>query len=118
MKYLLLLLLSFNVYGADWTASDTARETAWHAVNLVDWGQTLDIVREREAGYSRYERNPLLGKHPSRNRVNTYFALSHIAHYSISKWTTKYRAPWQYGTIAASGFVVGHNFYIGLSAAY
>lgn len=118
MKILLLLLLPFNVFASDWSTADTWRESSWHVINLIDWGQTLDIVREHEAGGTRFERNPILGKHPSRSRVNTYFALSHLAHYGISKWTTKYRTPWQYGSIGVSGFIVGRNFYIGLSFGY
>jgi len=118
MKYLLLLLLSFNVYGADWSTADTKREVTWQVINLIDWGQTLDIVRDQEAGNLRYEQNPILGNNPSRGKINTYFALSHVAHYGISRWSTKYRSHWQYATIVVSGFIVGRNFYIGLSLGY
>lgn len=38
---------------------------------LIDWRQTLVIARP--GGW--YERNPLLGRDPSRARVHAYFAL-------------------------------------------
>lgn len=38
---------------------------------LVDWAQTVQIAKHPERWY---ERNPLLGKHPSVRRVHLWFA--------------------------------------------
>ena len=46
------------------------------------WGQALDLIER--PGY--FEKNPLLGEHPSRAAVNMYFAS--IAVYWTGRWTS------------------------------
>ena len=43
---------------------------------VIDWRQTLTIARNP---WRWYERNPILGKHPSTGRVHVWFALVSIA---------------------------------------
>ena len=93
----------------NWSQADTARELTWTALHAVDWGQTLDISDHPERFY---EINPCLGEHPSRGKVNRYFALGTIAHPLISgALSPKYRVWWQYVSIGISGGVVIHNHF-------
>ena len=43
---------------------------------VIDWRQTLTIARNPQRWY---ERNPILGEHPSAGRVHAWFALVSIA---------------------------------------
>ena len=114
--FTLILLLSSPVYAIDWSKEDTAREVVWQILHVVDWGQTLDIARQP---HKYHELNPILGKHPSVGKVNTYMALSAVAHLGISLALPKeYRKWFQYLTIGATGSLVVHNFNIGLKVRF
>lgn len=113
MKYLLLLLLSFNVYGADWSSADTKREVSWQVINFIDYRQTSNISEPH------YEQNPFLGKHPSQGEIDKYFAVSALTHYVTSRLLSfEYRRNWQWLTIGVSGSIVFHNYQIGLTVNY
>lgn len=80
-------------------------------LNIIDWGQTLDIADKPD---EFREVNPILGEHPSKGRVNTYFALASLAKLGITHiLPSKYRKWWLGFNIAVSGYCVGNNYHIG-----
>jgi hypothetical protein len=96
----------------EWTKADTAFQLGYTALHIMDWSQTLDI--ESDSRY--YERNSILGKDPSRGRVNTYFATTLGLHWLIARaLPPKWRSTFQAGTIAIQFGVVKDNFEAGVS---
>lgn len=67
-------------FGAGWDKTNTALEIGYQTAALVDWGQTLNFNANHPLGPKEHEMNPILGKHPSRGDINTYFALTGAAH--------------------------------------
>lgn len=118
-KTFLFCVLFFTpcVNASDWTDADTWRESTWQVINIIDWGQTLDITNQcqDQTGRYKYETNPLLSKCPTRSEVNRYFITSAITHGLISNYLpTKYREAFQYVTIGFSAQMVIDNYRIGL----
>lgn len=117
---LILLLLACPAHADEWTQADTAREVAYLALHVVDWGQTLYIAdHPREF----HECNPILGSHPSRGEVNAYFIATGLLHPVVSYGLRKY-APdgwvqaWQYGTSAMEIICIGNNLAIGVGFGF
>ncbi|MEK7593512.1 MAG: hypothetical protein AAB464_02245 [Patescibacteria group bacterium] len=107
-----LALAEDEWWGKDWTNKDTAREVVYSALHIADWGQTRYIAKNPQ---KFYERNPLLGKHPSVGKVDTYFFGGLVAHAAISYiLPPKYRWVWQYVGIGMEGGAVAHNASIGI----
>lgn len=95
-----------------WTKDQVIMQGIVSSLNVIDWGQTLDIT-ERHDEY--YEINPMLGKHPDRGEVNRYFACSMVLKVLITHLLpSKYRAYWLGGNILISGYLVDHNYRVGL----
>lgn len=108
----LLLVCSIAAHADDWTKTDTGLEVAWLTLHALDWGQTRYIARNPDLFY---ERNPILGDHPSVGRVNTYFALTAIAHYGVSQWLSpSNRRIWQTVSIGFAAGTVNANYNIGV----
>lgn len=117
--FLALVLPWPPVYAENWTTADTWRESAFQVVNLIDWGQTLDISADCQAGGTKYEMNPALPTCPSRGEVNRHFAVAAGLHLLASAWIpARYRSPWQYITLGTSGAIVLHNHHIGLKVSF
>ena len=96
--------------GADWRPSDTARQAAYLALHYADWRQTIQIAEHPDY----HELNPVIGSHPSRQRVDNYFAFTALAHTAISALAPPpWRERWQYFTIATQAGVVAHNYSVG-----
>ena len=124
MKTAIIMLLLVGCAGykpAPLTKGQIVGEVAWQVIHVVDWGQTLDIA----ANPDRYhEINPIIGRHPSRGRVNLYMGASAILH-PVVTWLLPEKAEvfgfefnprwvWLGGTIATSGACVINNNSIGL----
>jgi len=114
---LLLCALCVNCASIDyrpdpWTREQAIAQGAVTLLQVIDWGQTLD-VSENPDKYR--EINPVLGDHPDRGRVNIYFACSILIKAAIT-WLlpTKWRKYWLAGNIAASGYLVKHNYNAGI----
>ena len=95
-----------------WTRDQILLQGVATTLNIIDWGQTLDIVDKPD---QYCETNKYLGKHPSRRKVNKYFACSTgfqilVTHLMPSSW----RKYWLGGNIMVSGYYVNHNYHIGL----
>jgi len=98
------------------TYSDVLLEAIFIGLVLVDWGQTLNIA-DNPQRYHEY--NPILGRHPSRGEVNTYFALAIPLHTVVTyALPQKWRKYWLVGTIVPQAVCVGNNFAIGLRVSY
>ena len=110
------LLLSCPAFAGEWTKADTAREVAYLALHVADWGQTLEIADHPEKWH---ENNPVLGDHPSRGQVNAYFIATGLLHPVVSYLLPHpYRTWWQYSTIALEVVVVGNNARIGIGFGF
>lgn len=100
------------VHASEWTKADTAWEAGYLVLHVIDWGQTRNISRRPDA---YRELNPILGSHPSIERVNTYFALTAIAHTAISyALPADWRRGWQMVSIGMEATAVSNNYKIGL----
>jgi hypothetical protein len=76
----------------EWTKLDTFTEAASLAPMVADWAQTLNIEWRNSHKHlchdklqACWERNPILGVHPSRAKVNLYFATVIVGHVLIAK---------------------------------
>jgi len=80
-------------------------------LRTMDWGTTLDMVDRPEY----YETNPILGKHPSKGNVNTYFACSMLLNYLLADFLpSDARTFWLGLNIFVSAIMVENNYSIGL----
>ena len=115
MKWSIIFLLFIGCAGykpTPLTTNQIVGEVAWQAIHVVDWGQTLDIA-DNPNEYQ--EVNPLMGKHPSRGKVNIYMASSALLHPLVTYLIPhKWRWYWIGGTIVTSGACVINNNSIGL----
>lgn len=101
---------------ADLSEGQLAAELAYTALHGLDWAQTRSIAASPRAFE---EKNILLGPHPSRSKVNAYFASTLTAHWAIAYVLPANAKPWfQSATIALELGVVAHNYHIGLSARF
>ena len=112
--FLLALCLGMaqTALAQNWSTQDKSLFVTSSALLVVDWAQTRHIARNPQLFY---EKNPILGEHPSLGRVNTYFATVLVANYFITdalspKWRTAYQA----GLIGVELVVIGNNKRIGI----
>jgi hypothetical protein len=117
---LLLLLLCGPVAASDWTTGDTVREGEYLIALAVDCGQTHDqIDRSQLHGGTYYELNPIVGRYPSRQRVDRFVIGSAILHPLVSALLPPdWRHAWQYLTIAAEVAVDVQAYKIGLAIKF
>jgi len=86
-----------------WSQADKAREAVFLTADLVDYGQTQYIAARPHCWR---EINPILGEHPSHEKVVEWFVASAAVHALITdQLPARYRPAWQYVTI---GFEVGN----------
>ena len=77
----------------------------------IDMLQTLEIANND----NYYEKNKILGKHPSETQVITYFIARGFAHYHATKMIPqKYRSLWQGYNIFYNYDVIKDNHEIGI----
>lgn len=115
---LLAVLASTSAQASTWTSEDTAWELAYLASHVADWGQTRDISAQCQTG-AYYETNPVMGKCPTSNLVNTYFLGTALAHLAVAHMLpTKYRRTFQSTTFAMQMGFVTNNANIGLSIKF
>ena len=95
-----------------WTKNQMLLQGTSLTLNVIDWGQTLDIAGNPD---EYYETNPILGEHPSRAEVNRYFACFMGAQVLITHLLpSEYRKWWLGCNIMVSGYYVQNNYRIGL----
>ena len=117
MKLLLLsLCLMPTIAHAEWSTTDTVMEATYAVVHIMDWRQTRAIVGSE--GRWR-ETNNILGDHPSRDRVDTWFAGTLAGHALVSYLLPdKCRTAWQTLTIGMEATTVVRNYQLGIKVAF
>jgi hypothetical protein len=101
MKYVIFVLVFImsgcsSICNGGWTTKDSVFEFADQGIIAADWHQTQQIVEE--PGY--YEYNPVLGRHPSMEKVNIVMASWAIVHMGIScVLKSTWRTTWQISTV-------------------
>ena len=121
MKIFILLIFGLMPslsYASDpWSPQDIALESIYVALHVVDWGQTRDIANQPDEYYEAY--NPILGKHPSKDKVDLWFVSTTITHILITNYLpSKCRPYFQGVTIGMAGTLVLINMSIGLKIAF
>ena len=93
-------------------AQDIALELLYQVALYVDYRQTRAISDSE----FYYERNPLLGEHPSASRTRNYFIAGGLAHAGITALLPqgKYRTLWQGVTLGVEAGFVYTNYQIGI----
>ncbi len=103
------------------TEGQLVGEVVFLAALAADRQQTLQLKGfcDGRSGCTVHETNPLLGREPSRSRVNNYFLGAALAHavvlYSLS---SAYRSAWIASGIAVEVAVVGRNKRLGLRVSF
>lgn len=121
-----LLLIPLNVYGFDkLDKTEIALEAAWLTLHTVDYGQTLSIAKN-PGRY--YEKNLILGRHPSEDEVHGYMIGTALLHPVITYVLPRkvdvlgvsvpVRFMWQSVSIGISGTCVVSNANIGLRIGF
>lgn len=121
MDYLFALIITATAYNlpADLTPRQKAWEQGWQAANFIDYGQTRQISVECQNGENRWELNPIMGKCPTLDQVNNYFAVYSATHYLVTKALPgEYRNYWLYGSTIAAVANVARNGAFGISLNY
>jgi hypothetical protein len=76
---ILLWLPSASWAWSNWTTEQQNWFLASNAAILGDWATTRNMTRRYAEGY--YERNPLLGRHPTTQAVDLHFVTWMVANY-------------------------------------
>ena len=99
-----------------WDEGNTVLQVPKTILTAMDLGTTLDITRHADK-YN--EVNPILGKHPSQDKVWKYFITAYIITTGItyvlpSRWSHGF----QMGMIGVEAYWVNHNLRIGLRVKF
>jgi len=115
-KAILIILLIPSLAHASWTAEDTYLQGAVVSALLIDMAQTLYIA-DNPNKYS--ELNPLLGKHPSKEKVVGYFMGAIVLHTALSYALQDRERRWFQGcTLFIETGVVLRNVSLGIGFSY
>ena len=110
----LLLLLSLQTQAQTREWSD--EEKAWGAVTgtllLADWSTSQNMSHRYNEGY--YERNLLLGQHPSSNAISLHFLIATPLIFLAADQFPEYRKTILQATSLVELIVVGNNLRLGL----
>ena len=111
-----IILIALALVGTTAQAQSwTAEERAWGAVAgtflLADWATTRYGTRHWDQGY--YETNPVLGRHPHRDRVDLHFLMVIPAVYLFADYLPAYRREFLMGVTAIELGYVAKNLRIG-----
>lgn len=118
-RFLILAVLTVLLAGcshlpvaASWDKADIALGATFLALKATDYRQTSYGAARPE----RYrEGNPLLGEHPSQEKIDLCFALSSAAELGIAHYLPpKYRKAWLIALSIISGAAVYNNYSIGI----
>lgn len=108
--HIVLALCLFPIQCEAWETIDTALLASSTTLLVVDWRQTRYIS---DGPWD--ERNPMLGTHPSKGSVDTYFLTCITAHMILStQLPEKWRRAWMGGVALISLGCVANNLSIGV----
>lgn len=98
-----------------WSHTDTVLQLTFTAVTAYDWAQTRTFLREE----SWEESNPILGKRPSRAKVNVLIGGAIVGHAAVAWLLPKpFRTQWQVLFIAVEGLAVRNNHLMGVRVQF
>ena len=93
------------------TETDKKGIIAFNILQTIDMLQTLEIANNDDY----YEKNKILGKHPSEAQVITYFISRGFAHYHVTKMIPeKYRNLWHGYNMVYNYDVIRKNHKLGI----
>ena len=121
MKKIILLIFLFvtpanaidlqKYYKEPLTTTDKKGIVIFNVLQGIDMLQTLEIANND----NYYEKNKILGKHPSESQVITYFIARGFAHYHVTKMIPqKYRNIWHGYNIVYNYDVIRDNHQLGI----
>lgn len=127
-KLLIALILLFGLSTpclAEWGKEDAALLI----LELIDWGQSRTIATEKYpegwvsandgTKYIYSEKNPLLGDHPSLEKVDIYFSLCILTNYLIAKYANeKFHKFWAYSAIIIECHAIQKNHSVGVKIKF
>ena len=116
----LCVLFSLNTQAdfKDWKKTDKILFGTYVGLNVIDVGQTFDLINCQQTNPNcRYEeRNPLIGKSPSKEKVILYKTLTTgLVYYALEKSSSEERT---IALLIINGIMLGtvaNNHNIGLS---
>jgi hypothetical protein len=117
--FIIILLILLPIYASafdKWSNKDYLLEGIFLTLHAIDYGQTLNLASHPDKWS---EGNPILGKHPSKGSVHIFMLSTAIIHIgAIHVLPKQYRPYIQCGSIAIKGFIVGHNFNLGVGVKF
>ncbi len=121
----LCVLFSLNTQAdfKDWKKTDKILFGTYVGLNVVDVGQTFDLINCQQTNPNcRYEeKNPIIGKSPSKEKVILYKALTTgLVYYSLERTPEKNRVA---TLLIINGIVLGtvlnnHNIGLGFTLRF
>ena len=119
--FLFLLVVPANAFDLEkyyqepLTEADKKGIIAFNVLQGIDMLQTLEIANND----NYYEKNKILGRHPSEFQVVTYFIARGFAHYEVTKMIPqKYRSIWHGYNIIYNYDVIRDNHEIGIRIGF
>ena len=113
MKLLFVFLSVAHAQAKEWTSEEKLWGATAGVLLLGDWATTRNMTHRYNEGY--YERNPLLGKHPTANTVNLYFLTVTPLVFLAADYFGDYRKEILQATSVLELIMVGNNLRIGLN---
>jgi hypothetical protein len=106
-----------SVFFSKMSPTELALQGLFLGLGAVDWGQTIKFTQPYN--YHASETNPLLGKHPSRARINTMIPLG-LALHTAAVWAAPrpIRNVIQALGILGEGAAVRNNFHAGVTPTW
>jgi hypothetical protein len=117
MKTVIFSILLFLSLGAQGQTKEwTTEEKTWGAVTgallLADWATSQNMSHRYNEGY--YERNLLLGRHPSSSAINLHFLIATPLIFLAADQVPEYRKTILQAVSVVELIVVGNNLRLGL----
>jgi hypothetical protein len=98
-----------------WSDLDKTLLATSSALIIADWAQTRYVVKNSDR---YYERNQIMGTHPSMGTVNSYFMVGLAANYLIAKHYPESRTEILIAVTVAQGITVRNNRMLGIRFAF
>ncbi len=124
MKIILILILLLGkahaidlkkYYKEPLSDNDKKGIIAFNTLQFADMLQTLEIANND----AYYEKNKIMGRHPSEAQVITYFIARGFAHYHATKiLPAKYRPLWHTYNVVYNYNVIKNNHEIGIKVNF
>jgi len=115
-KLAVLLMLLFSIHAQAQTREWTDEEKAWGAITgtllLADWSTSQNMSHRYNEGY--YERNLILGRHPSSNAISLHFLVATPLIFLAADQFPEYRKTILQATSLVELIVVSNNLRLGL----